>query len=283
MSKLKICDGNLTVSVDTCGSEITSMVKNGVEYIWQRKDNIWNFSAPVLFPICGGLKNDVCVHNGKEYALRKHGFVKGVEFTVEEHTENSLTLSYTDNEETLKMYPFTFKFYTVFTVENDALKVVYRVENRSDETMYFSVGGHEAYSIDSSINNCTLDFSHDEEFKNYNVTGPLLDGSYNLIEGTNHIDLNDDYFAVDAIILKNVNSDSVVLTDKVANKKITLKFADFTHLLIWKIVGADYVCLEPWTGLPDSTDATGILSEKDSITALEAGKVKEFEHTIIPE
>ncbi len=283
MSKITINNDDLSLTVDTCGGEITSIIKKGIEYIWQRNDDEWSLSAPILFPICGSLKEDTCEYDGKKYSMPQHGFLIGKEFEVETKTEDSLSLSYTYNQETLKMYPFKFKFMVIFSLEDSGVKITYRVENLSDKTMYYSVGGHESYAIDSSIDNCTIDFSYDEDLKDYNVTGPLLDGAYNQIESKNHIDLCDDYFTVDAIILKNLNSDTVVLTDKGSNKKITLKFSDFTNLLIWKIVGLDYVCLEPWTGLPDSIDSKGILSKKDSISELPAGETKDIVHTIIPE
>ena len=35
-----------------------------------------------MFPICGGLKDDKYVHNGKEYTLKKHGFARHSKFEI---------------------------------------------------------------------------------------------------------------------------------------------------------------------------------------------------------
>jgi galactose mutarotase-like enzyme len=44
------------------------------------------------------------------------------------------------------------------------------------------------------------------------------------------------------------------------------------YLGIWtKPGGAPFLCIEPWHGLPDGSDATGNLDEKEGILALEPG------------
>ena len=65
---------SLTVEIETFGAQLKSVIKNGENLIWDRNPEFWKESAPLLFPICGGLKDDKFTYQGREYSLLKHGF-----------------------------------------------------------------------------------------------------------------------------------------------------------------------------------------------------------------
>ena len=49
----------LRVEFSTIGGALTSIKdKDGVEYLWQGNPEYWGGQAPVLFPICGSVRND---------------------------------------------------------------------------------------------------------------------------------------------------------------------------------------------------------------------------------
>ena len=83
----------ITANFKTMGGELTSLVCNDREYIWQRDPKFWKGACPLMFPICGGLKDGVCYIDGKEYSIEKHGYARFKEFEVYEQTENSITLT----------------------------------------------------------------------------------------------------------------------------------------------------------------------------------------------
>ena len=68
------------------GGELTSLVCNDREYIWQRDPKFWKGACPLMFPICGGLKDGVCYIDGKEYSIEKHGYARFKTFEVENKT-----------------------------------------------------------------------------------------------------------------------------------------------------------------------------------------------------
>ena len=78
--QIKISNGEITAVISTRGAELKSVVKNGREFIWEGDPNVWAGQAPLLFPICGGLKDDKYVLGGNEYTLEKHGFARFKEF-----------------------------------------------------------------------------------------------------------------------------------------------------------------------------------------------------------
>ena len=80
----------LIAKINVVGAELKSLVYNDIEYIWEGKKEVWAGSCPLLFPICGGLKDDKYVLNGKEYTLQKHGYARFKTFEVESKTDSSV-------------------------------------------------------------------------------------------------------------------------------------------------------------------------------------------------
>ena len=63
---ITIKNEHITASFATLGAELKSFVYNGVEYIWPGSEKSWKGSAPILFPICSGLKDDTYYLDGKK-------------------------------------------------------------------------------------------------------------------------------------------------------------------------------------------------------------------------
>jgi len=280
MSIKTITNGILTVSVDTIGAEIKSIKNMNEEFIWNGDKKYWANSAPILFPICGGLINDKYTFEDKEYTLEKHGFVRKKEFQLYEQTENNLVFLLKDDEETLKQYPFNFELYISFVLKNNSVVIEYKVKNSGSKNMYYSIGSHEAYSCPEGIEEYNIKFDKIEDFKSYILDGNLLNNqTISVLENTDTINLKYDYFKIDALVFKNLKSTKAVLKNK-NGKKITLDFDGFNYFLLWTKPNAPYICLEPWRGIPDSVNANGNLTEKEGIIKLEKGKTSISTHTI---
>ena len=257
---------------------------NGTEYIWCGDADVWSRTAPILFPICGALKNDVIIFNGNSYSIPKHGFATESEFKLVEKSDNSITLSIESNNETLNIYPFQFVFSAIFTLDNDKLIVKYIVDNKSDTEMYFSLGAHEGFAIAGGVEGARVEFDKNDTLYTHFVTGPLLNGkSKKVIENDNTIIFSDADFAVDAFIFKNIKAKQISLFDNNGVKKITYIYDDFKNLLLWTKPGAEFLCIEPWNGMPDSIDSCNDFSKKEDIIELNGNTSLTFTHTIIPE
>ena len=51
-------NNDLEVHFKTFGGELSSIrSKEGIEYLWQGDPEYWSGQAPVLFPICGSVRN----------------------------------------------------------------------------------------------------------------------------------------------------------------------------------------------------------------------------------
>ena len=135
----------------------------------------WSDKSPILFPICSCLKDNIYTYGGKTYSMQMHGFAIRSNFVVEEVNDSKAVFLLTDNEATLKIYPFKFEFRAIYELKENSLEVTYKIVNKSDYTMYFSVGSHEGYACDNvenydvifdkpvTLESVDLDISHPQE------------------------------------------------------------------------------------------------------------------------
>jgi galactose mutarotase-like enzyme len=175
VSDLIIKNDCLEVCITTKGAQIKS-VKSDKEYMWEANPEIWGKSAPVLFPICGTLKDGKYTYKGVEYSMQSHGFAPKMDYSVREHKQDRLSLYITDNEETIKSYPFNFDFEVKFTLNGTSLKVEYNVTNKGADKLYYSVGCHEAYACPEGIEEYYLEFDKKLDLEEYTLEGPFMSG-----------------------------------------------------------------------------------------------------------
>ena len=272
----------LKVTISTSGAEFKSIIKDGKELLWSGDPSVWPGQAPVLFPICGGLKNDKFIFKDKEYTQPRHGFARRSEFEVENVCDNKATFLLTSNEETLKNYPFNFEFRVTYKLDGSKISVEYDVRNTSDEVMYFSVGSHEAYSCPNGVEEYSVIFEKPEAINTdalYSHEG-LMYKAQSPDEGISELKLKNEYFENDALVFTELNSRKVTLKNNSTGYSIEVAFPGKDYFLIWTKPGASYICLEPWCGIADTPDTDYDFTKKKGINPLNPGSQFVVEHTI---
>ena len=157
----------LTASFNNVGAELKSLVCNDTEYIWEGRSEVWTGSCPLLFPICGGLKNDKYVLNGKEYTLQKHGYARFKTFEVENKTETSVVFLHKSDDKTKNCFPFDYELRVIYTLTDKTIKIDYLIKNLSSDTMYFNIGSHEGYYTPEGIEDYDVIFPKNETLNSY--------------------------------------------------------------------------------------------------------------------
>lgn len=285
MPELK--NGKLRVVVAEKGAELQNIVRTdfGQEYLWHAGPE-WAKKSPVLFPIVGTLKNNSYTYKGKSYTLGRHGFARDKVFTLTEQTDNQLTFTLQDTEETLHVYPFHFTFRVIYTLHDTTLKVTYYVENTGKDTMYFSVGAHPAFKVPltegTGYEDYYLLFNKEE---NDGVWPLSADGLIGLtpepfLVKTHKLPLKHSLFYKDALVFKTLASNIIELKSDKSPRGLQLRYDDFPYMGIWAAKDADFVCIEPWNGIADSVNASGDITGKEGIHVLEAGKHFERSWTV---
>lgn len=282
MAMLNIKNDYLDVEILTLGAQLRSVKdKSGTEFMWHADPKFWGKSAPVLFPICGCLKDDKYEYMGKEYQMNGHGFASKMDFAVREHTESRLSLYITDTEETLRMYPFRFDLEVVFTLDGNSVKVEYIVTNKGDGTMYYSIGCHEAYACPEGVEEYAVEFGKPITADTYLLDGRIFSGkTMRIADSCTSLDIKEEYFDLDSLCFKNMGTHTATLVHKNSDRRVRVDFPGFDYFLIWHEPGSGFLCLEPWKGFPDYTSHDYDFTKKDGIIALDVNARSLSEHTI---
>lgn len=266
----------LIVKILEKGAELCSIVckTSGTEYLWQARPDVWAKHSPVLFPIVGTLRNDTYVHKGRSYAMSRHGFARDMQFSVTGQDKDRVSLKLQADETTLRQYPFLFRLQICYTLTDNTLEVTYIVANKGAETMYFSIGGHPAFNLpinsDLEFEDYNLQFEYPEQADIYPLSteGHLLAEGIPFLHNTDSIALQKSLFYKDALIFKQLKSKKIRLAAEKDSRNIEVSFEQFPFLGIWSKTDADFVCIEPWQGITDGQDASGLLEDKEGICSL---------------
>ena len=266
---ITISNQQIKATINTLGAELIRLEKKNQDYIWTIDETYWNKTSPILFPIVGRLKNDTYTIEGKTYELPRHGFARNFEFELENQTENTVVLLFTENQETLKHYPFQFELRLKYELIENSLKINYSILNKSQETMPFSIGAHPAFAIDGLFSDYTLDFNQSENFISYELEKEQFNNSFKKIPSENgKINLDYALFEKDALVFKHLKSNILTLLRK-NQPYISVEFKGFPYLGIWTKPNAPFLCIEPWCGLADNINHNGNIYQKEGIQLLD--------------
>ena len=271
----------IKAKIKSFGAELNSLQKcaEELEYIWQGDSKYWNRHSPILFPIVGRLKNDSYTYQNQKYNMTQHGFARDKEFEVIKNEVDFIEFRLKSDEKTLEIYPFSFELYLSYKLEKNSLIVSYKVINKSDDKMLFSIGAHPAFNWtlkeDEKKENYFLEFENIKETKRYflNDKGLVYD-SVDLKIIDNKIALNEELFKNDALVFEDLNIKTLTLKNSINENYIKLNFENFPYLGIWsKPTGAPFICIEPWFGVADDENSNQNFEDKKGIITLEKDEI----------
>jgi galactose mutarotase-like enzyme len=269
---------NLKVIINSFGAEICSVRNtNDLEFIWQAKKDVWARHAPVLFPIVGQLKDNHYFIKDNSYQLHKHGFARDSEFELLSNNPSSLRFGLSQNDETKVSYPYDFNFEIAYELNGSTLTTLYKVINPSNESMYFSVGGHPGFVCPLTSSETFEDYYFEFESSNLRVTelnnGLRKNTKKDLHLAKNKLFLSETLFDNDALVFENNQVNKISLRSLKSAHNITLECHNWPYFGIWsKERCKEYVCMEPWYGVADSESSNQDFIQKDGIIKLDPQK-----------
>ncbi|MBP3371978.1 MAG: aldose 1-epimerase family protein [Clostridia bacterium] len=282
-----IKSAELVVKSKTAGAELTSIVADGIEYLWQGDPNFWGGQAPVCFPIVGSLRDNRANCSGGEIkGIARHGFVKAMEFEVGEATDDCVSYVLKSNDETKEIYPYDFTFTMAYKVEGKTLSFIYKVKNDSDVVMPFHVGGHPGF-------NCPL--LEGEAFEDYQIqfeveedanlmfpmkeSPALLDDANRrvVLDHEKVLQLSHDYFQNDGLFFDKLNSRSIKYINPATGKGLQFDMPQCTNLVLWTTAKpAKYICIEPWIGMCTCSTDDDVFEHRANIQLCQPGEEKVY-------
>ncbi len=257
----------ITLSVDSDGGAMSSLVYLGEERLWQGGE-FWNSRDVVIFPIIGHAGEYTAA--GGAYKPKSHGVARYSEFALADITLDRLTLELNSNAVTRQTYPYDFDFLITYTLKKNTVKVTYTVRGKNGEIPFY-VGGHPG--LKAPDGEAVIEFEDEQEPILY-----PLDGGEVKLDTMKRFVANKQFFKeCKTFQLGGISGDVSMHT----KDGYTYTFrADCPVYAFWSNEdGGDYVCVEPWWGISYNPEHPAELSEKPFINfADENGK--SFSYTL---
>ena len=285
---IELKNEKVTVQFKEFGVALSSIKdQDGIEYLWQGNPAYWSSQAPVLFPICGSLRNDKGIYTSKKHSHRygsipRHGLVRKKNFRFEQLGKDSVVFTITPDKEMLMQYPYHFELKIIYTLKHTTIRTEYQVINKEKESiMPYFIGGHPGLNCPlfagDRYEDYYLEFEKEETCtvpKSFPDTGLLdLQDRKIFLKGQKYLDLDYSLFTHDAITLDNLQSRSVSLRSKNHGGGLRLDFADFPYLILWSTANkGPFIALEPWSGLSTAVDESDYFEEKRNVSFVEPGQ-----------
>lgn len=280
MALFQISNDRITIQVDSLGAELKSLkeVASDREYMWNADPAYWKRTSPVLFPLVGGLKNGTYRMNGQEYPMGQHGFARDMEFKLKSQVAHEIWFVLESDADTMEKYPYPFALELGYELADMTVIVKWRVKNLSEDTMFFSIGGHPAFlcPIDEGTkqSDYRIRFDSKEKIVSSCLENGLVSGkkvTYGLQDGI--LPVTEHLFDGDALVIEHDQAHRVALVTPDGRDYLTVKF-DAPLFGIWSPPKkqAPFICIEPWYGRCDRADYTGDWKEREWMQSLGAGE-----------
>ncbi len=287
---MKLENEILSVEIAEHGAELTRIFnkKTQEEVLWEANAKYWKRHAPVLFPNVGKTYKNTVKIKGVQYPTSQHGFARDHEFQCRYADEKKAEFLLTSTDETKKIYPYDFQLFITYTLDENRINVKWEVKNPSEETIYFTIGGHPAFRFgkpEEKKDDYILRFPGKEK-----LSYVLIDPKEEAVDPTAVSELKlkqecypvtEQLFEKDALIFDHTQIKEVWLCRKDKTPYVGIRAEGFPSFGIWSVKDAPFVCLEPWMGRCDNVGFDQELSQKENVNSVAAGESFEKEYQII--
>lgn len=282
----------LRVTIADAGAELSSVYDkvNDLERLWDANPEIWNRHAPILFPFVGKVIGGVYRIDGQEYQMKtQHGFARDMEFECVEESAASVTHRLTATAKTREIYPYEYELLVTHALDAEnprMLHVNWEVRNLGEDVMFYSIGGHPAFTIpekeSKARENYYLGFPGREQltYSSVNPANGFVDArkEYDLKLEDGFVKFFDRLY--DTLIFDYQNIETVCIAKPDRMPYVTMNCKEFPLLGIWAKEAGNFICLEPWAGRADNDGFSGNIDEKVAEQRLDAGCSAKISHTI---
>ena len=268
------------MKVSSLGAEPQSLVRDGIEYIWQGDKEYWFRRAPLLFPMIGPTKDNKIRCGGKEYDMPNNGFARDTEFTLVSQESDSVTFRLEDSEESKsRYYPYGFVLTVTYTVSEDGYEAKAEIEAKDD--LWYTFGWHPAFSLDingkgTDLETYSVSFEKEERLDRKYASGSSFATEKDFLVGDT-LEMKREETDKGAIVLPGVKSREVTLTSTEGEHGITAFMGDMPLLTVWTCAPkhGQYLCIEPMLSFGFASRTLDI-EEMEETVELKKGEKKTY-------
>ncbi|MDE6242213.1 MAG: hypothetical protein K2M08_07325 [Anaeroplasmataceae bacterium] len=259
----KIQNEIFCLSISEIGAELEEVFVKGINVLWNGQ-KLWKGKSPLLFPIIGNLKDGYFMYENQKYFMNTHGFLKEQRFEVIHHKESSITLKSNYTKETLAQYPFLYDFYITYTVLNHQIKIQIEVCNLDEKEMLFSLGLHPGFDYNGlrTLLGDHLEVSLSPNQSKSIFFDPNFVKKIENIELPHSIDLPS--LSLELLREKTICYQGIHQVDLKSQTNVLRIRHSMPFVAFWqsKPENPEFLCIEPWCGLPDECITNHQLQDK---------------------
>ncbi|MDO4183527.1 MAG: aldose 1-epimerase family protein [Coriobacteriia bacterium] len=279
-----IANDRLQVRISSCGAEPQSIVCDGLERLWCADPAVWDKHAPLLFPLIGRLRDGRYLLEGQPVDAPRHGFCRQRAFTAQQVSPSCVRFTTQDDASTKQVFPFSFQLTVEYSLQGNSIQKRHIVSNTGatgSAAMPFELGGHEAYAICLGPSDTSADwylqFAPDARLQAFGMDdqGILTLPKQDLPLDGGRLQQFPQQLGLDTVVVENVPGSTVTLACNANPHTLTVDFPDFPYLGIWTAYPVDnprYLCVEPWSALPDGHFMSRELAEKPGVISVQPGQ-----------
>lgn len=196
---------------------------------------------PILFPICGRLKEDTYINDGVAYHMPQHGLARRMPWRVKDTGTKDgavLRLYLESDQETKASFPFDFRLEFEYRLAGGELAILQSYYNCSQEQMplypglhpYFAAAGKEHWQLQVPADHC-----HD-----------LLTGRQRAVSEA------PDWQAAEQNFIYSGLSGQFAALHRNDGTAISIGYSrQFSRLVFWTLGSKPFICLEPCAAVGD--------------------------------
>lgn len=286
---IQIENERMQIEISNVGAEPVLLwdKKQARNVLWRGDPRFWKRHDPILFPNVGKMYRNEFRHQGNLYTTSQHGFARDRVFSCIVREKDKVVHRLVSDDATRENYPFDFALAVIHKLEGNSLWVEWQVTNTGKQPMYFTIGGHPAFSLlKNSLNKDAYEllFPGTESLV-YHLIDPQIGnprpGETQVLTLQDHrLPLSDALFQKDALIFDDGQISEVQLWHQDGTRLVTLNAEGFPNFGIWSVAKAPFVCLEPWIGRTDDAGFKNDISQKPGITKVDPGQCFSSHYTI---
>lgn len=275
-----------SAEISTKGAEIQKLIRknDGMNIIWHGDKSVWGNHAPILFPfVARCLENHFMIEGKKCEYTRNHGFARDLEWKCISQKSDSAIFELTEGDETLYRFPYSFKVTSEYLLTEKGLNWKITVKNTGDKAFRFGVGTHAAFDFNGGkAEDFVVEFEKKEPLTAVLVNkdcylAPAADGKVPATKAYGEkkigfVPVTSEGYG-NGHLFTNNGSNWVGLKNTKTGLMIKIETKGFPYVMIWQNTAGSpqFVCIEPWHGLPDAENTDHLWQNKVGLNELAAG------------